>query len=123
MIERRRAQRVSIATVANVGMGGLRETVKVFVQDLSAVGMGCTTNHLFQKGDMVLVKLELTQATGEVVTESLTGKVARASKNDTGKHDSINTETNYTIGIEFRNVERVYPSYYAYVKGLEKTNI
>jgi len=105
-------------------MDGPQETEKVFVKDLSTVGMGCASNHLFQMGDMMLlVKSELIISTGEVAAESLTGRVGASPKNDPGECDAFNTVMNDTIGDEFRSIERVYPRDDAYVKELEKTYI
>ncbi len=94
-------------------MDGVQETTKVIVQDLSTIGMGCTTERDFKKGATVLVEIELSTTTGEVFKESLTGNVTRVTTHETGKK--------HTFGIKFHDMEKRNPRLYAYIKDLENS--
>ncbi|MBN4054602.1 PilZ domain-containing protein [Nitrospira defluvii] len=111
MNKRRQSIRIPVATVAYISSHGPQSTTKVMVRDLSITGMGCSAEHTYQEGDMLLVKIKLTTSNNEIIQESLTGRVAWASQLYTKQ---------WAFGLEFQEVEKNNPGLYKYIKNLEK---
>ncbi len=110
MDDRRKSIRIPVATVAHITPHGLESSTKVMVRDLSTSGMGCISEHPYQKGDVLRVKIKLTTENKEAIVETLTARIAWVSE--------INVQK-YALGIEFHDVELKNPNLYAYVMNLE----
>lgn len=112
MENRRKQMRVRLMTVARITPHGLQNTVDALVRDISLDGMGVYLKGPYQKGDLLLVKISMKTEEGEVINESLYGRVAWAS--------ALEERGQYAVGLEFHNMEKKNPALYAYVKRLEK---
>ncbi|MFQ5597926.1 MAG: PilZ domain-containing protein [Nitrospiria bacterium] len=120
MEDRRRSIRIPIATVAHITPHGLQTAAEVVVRDLSVKGMGCSADTCFQKGDMLLIKLNLNTTQGETMTESLVGRIAWISESHPQNGDPVDQAYRYAFGIEFRQAKESNPQFYDYLQSLEE---
>jgi c-di-GMP-binding flagellar brake protein YcgR len=112
MENRRKNTRVPLMTIARITPHGLQNTVDALVRDISADGMGVYVKGSYQKGDALLVKILIRTDEGEVINESLFGRVAWAA--------ALGSEGQYALGLEFQNIETKNPALYAYIRRMEK---
>ena len=106
--------RVPIATVVDIKSYSHQETAKVVVREIAIGGMGCTSEHPYKKGDLLLIKLEFVTSDNEVIQAYMPGVVAWSIELDIG---------GWSFGVEFRELERTQPKLYDYIKSLENTRV
>jgi len=112
MDNRRKQLRIPIASVAHITPHGLQRRTEVSVRDISTFGMGGLMDCGYEKGQMLLVKLNLTTPDNKVIVESIMGRIQWSRKLDKGGK--------YAFGLEFREMEKEHPRLYLYLRELEE---
>lgn len=111
MDNRRKGPRIPLITMARITPHGLQTGSEALVRDISTGGIGVYVKGRYQQGDMLLVKVSFDAGEGEIIKESLTGRVAWVKPLEEGQS---------AVGIEIPDMERKHPSLFAYVKQQEK---
>ncbi len=111
MENRRKSPRIQLITMARLTPHGLQSTAEAYVRDISTGGIGVYVKGRYQVGDILLVKVSFKTAEGEMIKESLTGRVAWTQPLEEGQ---------LALGIEIANMERKHPKLYAYLKQQEE---
>ena len=108
----RKHARIPITSVAHITPDGPQKSIEVFVRDISTYGLGGYMSCGYEKGDTLLVQLELSTTTGESIEASIQGQIIWSRKLNRGKK--------YAFGLEFQEMKKNHPKLYLYLKELEE---
>lgn len=109
--ERRRQKRYPVTIKARISLDESQEGDEVTVKDISRAGIKCITQKVYEMGQSIFVKIEVTTPEKEANKDSVKGLVAWIAKLETGE--------GYFLGIEFPELEQQNARLFEDIKILE----